>query len=416
MDHRRAGEASPPRLAEITRSAARWLLQQQDEVGGWGEQKGKPPNVLNTAESVISLLEADAVEAGSAPIQKAVAFLVKHQQQSGAWCREVAVEAGEILRGPDVLRTSVAIQALIKAGRGTDDKAVKDAIAWLLSFQHADGWWDFSEPLGAAALPTCAALNALMDARHAGATGCDEAVEHGLGFLDAKLANADGSFSGEGRLQCAHTAHAVLTLQKARHLGLPTRADVEVAGLNWLLRHPDAALRLVEEVVVLSHADARLNYHFLHMTDTMLVAALGESPDQSHRDSRSYVEALRKITDRADEDGGGGFFGHRVFSWSTARTISALWRAKERRSEVPNRTPEFTGRSAGPVILLFALVLVAVFVFLSATRTFGAMQALFLGFLMLACMVAYGTIGEKTFQEIIATATQGLASRRKADG
>jgi squalene cyclase len=131
---------------DMTRHAARWLLREQDPSGGWGEREGLTPNTLNTAEVIISLLEADAIEPGATQIQKAVGFFARHQHDSGAWCREVRLEDDGIALGPDLLRTALAVQALIKAGRSTGDEPVRGAIAWLLSRQHADGGWSFSDP------------------------------------------------------------------------------------------------------------------------------------------------------------------------------------------------------------------------------------------------------------------------------
>jgi prenyltransferase beta subunit len=403
-------DGTQQRLPETTRRAAGWLLRQQDHSGGWGEQAGKPPNVLNTAETVISLLEVDAIEPGAGQIQKAVAFLVSHQQGSGALCREVQGDRDEILRAPDVLRTALTIQALIKSGTSIENQSVKTAIDWLMSVQHKDGGWNFSKPDRSELLPTCASLGALMDASSAGATQCDACIDRGIAFLTTNLANNDGSFGDEGRLQGVHTTHAVMALQKARTLGRPSRTDLESAGLQWLLEHQNQALKLVEEKILLSDTEDRLNYHFLHMADTMVVTALATSLDDHHWNSNLYIDALRTISDRTDPSG--GFFGHRVFSWSTARTVSALWRAKDHRQEIPARPPEFRGPTAGKVILFLALVLAAVLVYLSVSDSFGPIQALFLGFLMLACMLAYGAIGEKTFREIV---SQVVSTRRKGN-
>jgi hypothetical protein len=407
---------APVKLRDSVQRSAAWLMKQQDPTaGGWGEQPGKPPNVLNTAEAMISLLTVDAVEPGAQGIRKAVDFLLRHQstdpKMPGAWFREVQGDDGHVIKAPDVLRTALSIQALIKAGKGVEEKAVGDGVDWLLECVHEDAGWSFSSPTTTEILPTCAALSALMDACSAGAEYCDEAINDGLRLVADKLANADGSF-GRDELRAVHTMHVVLTMQKARKYQRDIRAGLEDAALNWLLANPDQAIKEVEERIVLSPAIERLNYQFLHLADSMLLTVLSGSEHQSHWTSGLYLEVLRKVGDRRAPEG--GFFGHRVFSWSTARSTSALWLARDRREEIPERTPQYTGAKVGKVILSLALVLVAVLVVLSFSDAFGIVQALFLGFLLLACMVAYGAIGEKTFREIIIDIGKSLGRGKSA--
>ena len=406
---------SPVKLRDSVQGSAAWLLKQQDgKTGGWGEQPGKPPNVLNTAEAMISLLTVDAVEPGAQGIQRAVNFLLRHQSSGpdmpGAWFREIRGDEGEIIKAPDVLRTALSIQALIKAGKGVEDEAVGNGIDWLLKCAHEDAGWSFSSPTTTEILPTCAVLAALMDACSAGAERCDAVINSGLHLLADKLANGDGSF-GQGELRAVHTMHVVLTIQKARKYQRDIRAGLEDTALKWLLANPDQAVKEVEERILLSPVDERLNYQFLHLADSMLITALSGSEHESHRANDLYLEALRKVGDRRDPLG--GFFGPRVFSWSTARTASALWSAQDRREEIPVRPPQYTGAKVGRIILILALVLIAVLVFLSLSDAFGVVQALFLGFLLLACMVAYGAIGEKTFKEIVTNIGQSLSKGRK---
>ena len=125
-------------ITEIINNAARWLEQQQDkESRGWGERRGGHVNVLNTAEAMIALIDSGICHAGTSSIRGAVDFLLKHQtldgQDAGSWPRELTTDEAKIIDIPDLVRTSHAIQALIKAGKGIDEGPVQMALVWLLA-------------------------------------------------------------------------------------------------------------------------------------------------------------------------------------------------------------------------------------------------------------------------------------------
>src|SRR5882672_6114177 len=112
-------------LKELARS---WLISHQDSSGGWAERPGVKVNVLNTAEVMLSLF-ASGIDAGHKSIQAAVHYLTTHRLDDsfpapdrGAWARVVSGDspAGSIRHIPDILRSSMAITALIKAGRHSE--------------------------------------------------------------------------------------------------------------------------------------------------------------------------------------------------------------------------------------------------------------------------------------------------------
>jgi hypothetical protein len=157
-------------ITEIINHAGRWLEQQQDkESRGWGERRGSHVNVLNTAEAMIALIDSGICNAGSSSMRGAAEFLLKHQtldgQDAGSWPREITSEDGEIIDIPDLVRTSYAIQALIKAGKGIDEHPVRLALIWLLARRNENTkGWSYAQGKPDALMPTCFALTVLLDA------------------------------------------------------------------------------------------------------------------------------------------------------------------------------------------------------------------------------------------------------------
>lgn len=94
------------------------------------------------------------------------------------------------------------------------------------------------------------------------------------------------------------------------------------------------------------------------------------------------------------------FFGHRVFTWSTAHAICGLDAAKSKFPQIPVPTPEYVGTKVSTPILAFAIIVFAGTVYMSVMGSFKEMQAVVSVFLMLACLLAYGLIGERTFTEL----------------
>jgi prenyltransferase beta subunit len=406
----------PLQLDLAVRRASQWLLAAQRPSGGWGQYPDSAPSVLNTAEAMIALIEVRAAEAGSTTIQRGKQFLLARQQPDGAWCHDAAGDQPEQrLSAPDVLRTALVIQALKKAGCGSDDASVIAAIAWLLQAQdEADGGWAYS-PTGQAStvLPTCAALTALLGAE---GTDCASCIERGLAFL-ASAANDDGSFGADTHLRGAATINAVLTLQRARTVGYPVVADRETQGLDWLLAHQDAALRAVEEEVAPDPTEPLLDYPFLHLTETGLIAALGSATDPRYAQSALFGKALRRIGDARDETSG-GFFGPRVFSWSTARSITALWQAKDHRAEIPPRPAETASSpSRGTlVVVAFAVLVAAAVVVLSILGAWSLGVGLVLVTLVVLAMIAYRILEPEQASSLLGALSSAVRPGRDGSG
>jgi squalene cyclase len=64
---------------DLKKMAQTWLVEHQDDAGGWAERPGSKLNVLNTAEVMLSLF-ASGFDGGDPAIHKAVKFLLSHNR------------------------------------------------------------------------------------------------------------------------------------------------------------------------------------------------------------------------------------------------------------------------------------------------------------------------------------------------
>jgi len=416
---------SMTQITEIINNAGRWLEQQQDkESRGWGERRGGHVNVLNTAEAMIALIDSGICHAGTSSIRGAVDFLLKHQtldgQDAGSWPRELTTDAGKIIDIPDLVRTSHAIQALIKAGKGSDEGPVQMALVWLLARRDENTkGWSYARDKPDALMPTCFALTALLDAYDAypGAYQSEitESLQH---LMDAYYNDGGdevrGSFGEPGPLQGVHTLYAALVLQVARNNNLSRYLEQEKQAIEWLLRNPDKAIRLREEWVEIDQTKVANGqtggYGFMVMTDTLLMKLLLGSENMDDKKSALAHEAMYSLKDKIDE-GTGAFYGPRLFSWATAKALSALAvlqkHAGKEYPDLPARIPESrsesTGWKIGPVIIGFATLLSGFGFYLMINEKFDLLAFSFFVVMMLVALLAYGAIKEKTFKELLSS-------------
>lgn len=396
-------------MAEIQRMIERstnWLLSQQDHhTGGWADLPGKAVNILNTAEVIIALLDAQAVTAGDVKIQKGIEFLKTHQMSQGpdqgAWPREITLQGSGTYRVPDIVRTSFAVVALVKAGIAVDQEPVEKAVEWLLATQKQDSGWGYSRGSPSMLMPTCFALMALFEVCRAGLTKCAAPATAGLELLVQRYHRNDGSFNESDSRRAVHTIHVVLVLQLARRCRLSTFADEEKQAIEWLRGHPDDARRLEEERITIDERTGRANYGFLVMTDSLLIRILLSSIEEEQRTSELARGAMISLRDKMDPSGSGGFYGYRVFSWSTAKVLSALSVASSQYQELPTRRPEYPGPKAGGLVFVLAVLLCSYVAYLSVINRLNAGGVFFFIFAMLALLLTYGRIGEKTFKELV---------------
>ena len=118
------------RLTDQMDQSAAWLADQRDvQSGGWGEEHlSNRQSTLNTAEAIIALIDADADAVDSDAVRDGVAFLRDRQAQAGepdpgSWRREEADEGRGLVRHADVVRTGLAFEALVRAGRPVYERA-----------------------------------------------------------------------------------------------------------------------------------------------------------------------------------------------------------------------------------------------------------------------------------------------------
>lgn len=153
--------------------AKNWLLSGQDSQGGWGAHLGDEASTLNTPEVIIALLDG-GVSPGNEPIKSGIKFLTKHQiteePDLGAWPREFDGAAHKV---PDIVRTSFALPAFIKAGEGIDKESVQNGVNWVIQAkkENENGeykGWAYRREGAIDLMPTCFALLAMLQAYGAG--------------------------------------------------------------------------------------------------------------------------------------------------------------------------------------------------------------------------------------------------------
>ena len=413
-----------PSLRSLEPSLVKWLLENQDPSGGWGEHRGGALSAFNTGEAVMALAVADPTDAENIPpaIRKAVTFLLKERDahpmippDAGAWFRIARVH-GQEHRTADIIRTALVVGALSRAGE--DPKTTESAVNWLIKRQKNepdDCGWGYQRGGETKILPTCFALLALIAASPMGGRGeAKDAIERGIKHLTEKMRNRDGSL-GSGILTAAHTIYGTLVLQAARDRGFSTVAQVEDGAIKWLLKNQDDALAPVEETIEID-PEGMTNYPFMFTMEALLLRVLANSQNDEHRETRLWLDIQRAMHGALDENTG-GFYGRRVFSWSTANGLYAIRCSEEKLNEIPGREPEADvpngGRQVGYSIMGFAFVLVLAVVYLTNAGRFGTLQAAFFGGLVLACLVAYRAIGELTFKELVSLMVSPLQGKRE---
>jgi hypothetical protein len=411
-------------LRSLDDDLVKWLLDNQESDGGWGEHKGGSPSTFNTAEAVLALsVVAPVGEVGTVrkAINDAADFLRKDRENNrlvppddGAWCR--GHDRGKQHKVTDILRTAMIVGALSSAGG--NEKVIESAIDWLVKRQgnsEDDHGWGYQRKSKSEILPTCFVLLALisMSAR-ASKNPWRQVIESGLRHLTEKMRNEDGSF-GSGRFIGAHTAYSCLILQAARTHEFSTVAKFETQAIEWLLDHPDDAVRPIEEKIAIDPTGAA-NYQFMFTMEALLLRVLASSEDVNDRRTHLWLDIQRSMNDAFDRNTG-GFYGRRVFSWSTANGLYAIRCSEDNLGEIPEREPEAEAPKgislAGVAIMLFALVLVGVVSYLTIKGNFGTLQATFFYLLVLACLLAFGVLTEVSFKELVTSLTSLWKQKQK---
>jgi squalene-hopene/tetraprenyl-beta-curcumene cyclase len=131
-----------PSAQRSAEAGLRWLAGQQERDGSWYGRWGV--NHLYGTWSALCALKAAGVRPDDRRMQRAVAWLERHQNPDGGWgedCRSY-VDPGWIGRGASTAsQTAWALLALHAAGRAEGEAAGR-GIEWLVQTQREDGSWD----------------------------------------------------------------------------------------------------------------------------------------------------------------------------------------------------------------------------------------------------------------------------------
>ncbi len=207
-----------PEAAAPMQRALTWLAGMQSRDGGWGAFDADntarlvtrlpfcdfgevidPPSADVTAHTIEALAAAGL--AGSRPVRRGVAWLLRAQEPDGSWFGRWGANY--------VYGTGAVVPALITAGVLPGKPCIRRAVRWLISHQNADGGWgedlrSYDDPAWAGrgestASQTAWALLALLAA---GGQDAMDSAEHGVRWL-ARTQRPDGTwdepqFTGTG--------------------------------------------------------------------------------------------------------------------------------------------------------------------------------------------------------------------------
>jgi squalene-hopene/tetraprenyl-beta-curcumene cyclase len=207
-----------PEAAAPMQRALSWLAGMQSRDGGWGAFDADntarlvtrlpfcdfgevidPPSADVTAHTIEALAAAGL--AGSRPVRRGVAWLLRAQEPDGSWFGRWGANY--------VYGTGAVVPALITAGVLPGKPCIRRAVSWLISHQNADGGWgedlrSYDDPAWAGrgestASQTAWALLALLAA---GGQDAMNSAEHGVRWL-AQTQRPDGTwdepqFTGTG--------------------------------------------------------------------------------------------------------------------------------------------------------------------------------------------------------------------------
>ncbi|NCY24419.1 MAG: squalene--hopene cyclase [Alphaproteobacteria bacterium] len=148
--HRRATGTAPPGTDQAIQRAVYWTIGMQSRGGGWGAFDADnthhylnhipfadhgalldPPTADVTGRCLAML--AQLGEASQKPAREAVAYLLAEQEADGAWYGRWGVNY--------VYGTWSALTALNAAGLPHEHAAMRRAVAWLEARQNPDGGW-----------------------------------------------------------------------------------------------------------------------------------------------------------------------------------------------------------------------------------------------------------------------------------
>ncbi len=393
--------------------AARWLMDEQSEEGGWAERRGENLSPLNTAEALLALLRVkDGLPEAVDGIQRGVGFIESRQllegEDRGCWAREAD---GKLL--PDVVRTGVIVEALAEASPASDRESLTLAVDWLRRIQdESSGGWGFRPDGQPEVLPTCFALAGLLASYH-GDPEHAETARRGLAYIAGQV-QSTGAVGDADPLQAVRTAYTAFCLQRASRCELNVHRRSEDAVIAWLDSESNRLKAIQEAEIIVQvgpdRAPTHGDYVFVVMTEALILRVMSGA-DAARRSSPLAVSALQSLWMARDERTG-GFYGRRGTSWATARAVSAL--TMSRVTTVPPLR-----RTAPPIashlMLGLVLLLVLATVGLSLEHDLSLFSVVMMIFVTLVALLAYGLISENDFTRLV-KGLLGYKGRSVEDG
>jgi squalene-hopene/tetraprenyl-beta-curcumene cyclase len=240
--------------------ATRWLVGMQSRDGGWAAFDADntrrivtklpfcdfgevidPPSADVTAHAIEALARQGL--AGSKPVRRGVAWLLRAQESDGSWFGRWGANY--------VYGTGAVVPALIVAGVLPTKPVIRRAVGWLVEHQNPDGGWGED-------------LRSYEPAPAPGTTGS--------GQNGAARRLPHQSWAGRGESTASQTAWALLALLAA---GGPQAADSIDRGVRWLAQtqQPDGSWDEPQFTGTGFPGDFYINYHLYRLV--FPVSALG---------------------------------------------------------------------------------------------------------------------------------------------
>jgi squalene-hopene/tetraprenyl-beta-curcumene cyclase len=214
----RTGHAAKEACRPAVGRAVSWLLAMQNTDGGWAafdkdinkeiltkvpfadHNAMLDPSCPDITARVLEALSHSGYRAGQPPVDRAVRFILGHQEENGSWFGRWGVNY--------VYGTWQVLVGLAAVGFDMSVPVVRRAVRWLKEVQNADGGWgescrSYDDPSTAGQGPSTASQTAwavlgLLAAGEADSPEVRAGVEYLLGTQDPDGTWAEEPFTGTG--------------------------------------------------------------------------------------------------------------------------------------------------------------------------------------------------------------------------
>ncbi len=132
-----------PRSNPVVERGLKYLLMEQEEDGSWFGRWGV--NYIYGTCAALCAFNALGMDMSQGPAQKAARWLVEHQNDDGGWGESCASYMDDSFRGrgpSTASQTAWAIMALLSVKDPSYDEAIIKGLKYLISTQREDGTWD----------------------------------------------------------------------------------------------------------------------------------------------------------------------------------------------------------------------------------------------------------------------------------